>query len=126
MAHPFIRDLSMYNNMQNKICYLAPNTKFLKPIRSLFSGHDDGWRVHGAMGLLKEIEIINMYEMFFQHWSIDDLRHKQEQFLYLESQPVAFELSHWKVSSVFIVSVFLLGLACIVFCCRSFERKYYN
>jgi len=106
----------------NKICYFAPETEFSKNNRVVFSGNDRG-KLYKAMGCLVETGIMRMYKAFYNYFDNRSTWKKQDYFLSLESQPVAFELSDWKISSIFIVWGGLVGFAGTVFIAEVFNNN---
>jgi len=104
----------LFYNIGDKICYTASQTLFSRPYPALFNGHDR-WRFFKWMRFLKESGIMSMYEDFANYVSDIPIRRRQEFNAQAESQPLAFYMSDWKISSIFLMWIVLTGFSCIGF-----------
>jgi len=109
----FYRDISRYE-MQGKTCYLAPQTEHLKIHKYWFCGYE-GWKLYEGMCRLFESGIMNLYQRFSDYRDYIIWKPKEEYFLFMESLPLAFVMSDWKMCSIFIVWSALVALACFAF-----------
>jgi len=117
----FLTGISRFE-FQGKGCYFAPETEYLDIIKSIFSGVE-GWKLYQAMGRLSDSGIIRMYHRFSDYLYFIKFKSWEERFLFVESQPKAFVMSDMKISSIFIVWIFLVGLACVIFIAEYSREK---
>jgi len=109
----FNRHVSRFE-YEGKGCYFAPETKYLQTRISIFSGFE-GWKLYKAMGRLTDAGIIWKYDEFHYFLIAIKFKSQEEHFLFVESQPKAFVMSDMKITSIFVVWIFLVGLACVIF-----------
>jgi len=118
---PYRRKISRYE-LEGKGCYFAPETKYVGMRKSIFSGFE-GWKLYKAMSRLCNSGVYMMYQRFSSYLEFIILKSQEDHLQFVESQPKAFVISDMKISSIFIVWISLVGLACVIFIVEYSQEK---
>jgi len=113
------------HNETNTKCYLTSRAPISQTVLFTFTGHDyvsfgKGAQFLTESGIMQMYDNVNYYFVLFQKKKRDHYEN------YILSQPVAFNLSDWKVGSIFCGWIFLVFFSGFVFSSELFRGQIIN